>query len=134
MMDMIKNAGGHIWVHSHGRMRGMLSRFADMGVDVLNPIEPPPMGDIELAEAFAVVGDRMGLEGNIETHDLMTCSAAELREKVRAAVRAGAGRRFILCPSTGYMEDPQPTERFISNLLLYIDEGVRAAEEGVSAR
>jgi hypothetical protein len=52
-------------------MRPVIRRFVDMGVDVLNPIEPPPMGDICMAEAFARVDDRMGLEGGVETHDLI---------------------------------------------------------------
>lgn len=129
LVDLIHDAGGYVWVHSHGRMRRIIERFMAMGVDVLNPIEPPPMGDITLAEAFETVGERMALEGNIETHDLMTASEEELRGEIRAALVAGRGRRFILCPSSGYMEDPTPTEQYIRNELLYVNEGVRIAEE-----
>ena len=101
LIDLIHERGGSVWVHCHGKMGPVLERFADMGVDVLNPIEPPPMGDITLSEAFARVGDRMALEGNIETHDLMTENRDKVCEIVRNAIDAGAGYRHILCPCSG---------------------------------
>ncbi len=127
LVSRIRERGGRVWVHCHGRMTPVIRRFADMGVDVLNPIEPPPMGDMSLPEAFAAVGDRMGLEGNLETHDLMSASGDRIRALVRCALEAGAGRRFILCPSSGYMEWPFPEPRWIENLLIFIEEGVRVA-------
>jgi hypothetical protein len=127
LIDLIHDGGGFVWVHCHGKMRPVIRRFVEMGVDVLNPIEPPPMGDLTLGEAFALAGDDMALEGNIETHDLMTAPPELLRAKIHDALDSGRGRRHILCPSSGYAENPEPTERFIGNLLLYIDEGIRYA-------
>jgi len=129
LMDLIHDAGGRVWMHCHGRMRRVIVRFADMGIDVLNPIEPPPMGDVTMAEAFELIGDRMGLEGNIETHDIMTATKEQLRAKIHDSLSAGKGRRMILCPSSGYNENPEPTAREIENWLFYIEEGVRVAEE-----
>ena len=127
LIELIHDGGGFVWVHCHGKMRPVIRRFVEMGVDVLNPIEPPPMGDLTLGEAFALAGDDMALEGNIETHDLMTAHPELLRAKIHDAVDSGRGRRHILCPSSGYVENPDPTERYIGNLLLYIDEGIRYA-------
>ena len=129
LIDMIHNAGGRVWVHVHGRMKRMIARLADMGIDVLNPIEPPPMGDVSLAEAFALVDGRMGLEGNIETHDLMTAATPVLREKIHRALDDSKGRRHILCPSSGYQENVAPTPAEIDNWMFYISEGVRYAQE-----
>ncbi len=129
LIDDIHDAGGRVWVHCHGRMKPVLAHFRDMGVDVLNPIEPPPMGDITLEEAFAVVQNDMALEGNVETHDLMTAEPAKLREQLRQNLETGMGRRFILCPTSGYMEDPQPSDRHIANLLLYVNEATAMADK-----
>lgn len=129
LIDLIHEAGGHVWVHCHGRMGPVLERFRDMGVDVLNPIEPPPMGDITLGEAYDRVGDTMALEGALQTHDFMVASGEEILAKTRAALEAGKGRRHILCPTSGYQENVEPTAQEIENWLLYIDEGVRYAEE-----
>ena len=128
LIDLIHNGGGHIWVHCHGKMRPVLRRFVDMGVDVLNPIEPPPMGDVTMAEAFDMVGDRMALEGGLETHDFLTGSPESLRQKIREVLEAGRGRRMILGPSSGYMDNCEPTEREIRNWLLYVNEAVDCAD------
>ena len=128
IIDAIHEAGGSVWVHCHGKMGPVLERFMEMGVDVLNPIEPPPMGDVTLDEVFQRVGDGMGVDGNIEAHDVMTLPADRMRQLVRERLECGRGRRLILCPSSGYMEDPQPGERLIDNTLIYINEGVSYAE------
>ena len=130
LCDLIHNGGGRVWVHCHGKMGPVLSRFMEMGVDVLNPMEPPPMGDITLSDAFAQVGNRMGLEGGIESHDLMTASDERMTHLIHEAIDAGQGNRFILCPSSGYMEWPNPTARYIANLKTFVAEGVRYAEQG----
>jgi len=128
LIDLIHNAGGQVWVHCHGRMRAVIEGFVEMGVDVLNPIEPPPMGDVTVAEAFEIVGRRMGLEGGIETHDLMTATPEQLQAKIHQDLREGAGKRFIYCPSSGFDEDAEPTPRHIDNLLYFVEESVRFAE------
>ena len=130
LVDLLHHAGSRVWVHCHGRMSPVIELFADMGVDVLNPVEPPPMGDVTLDEAFAMVEDRMALEGNIETHDLMTAGESAIKSKIDACLAAATGdRRLILCPSSGYMEDPAPPPHLIENLLTYIHHGVARAEQ-----
>ncbi len=130
LIDLLHDAGSRVWVHCHGKMSPVIELFADMGVDVLNPVEPPPMGDVTLNEAFSMVEDRMALEGNIETHDLMTEDRPELKTKIDACLAAATGdRRLILCPSSGYMEHPAPPPRLIDNLLTYIRYGVAQAEQ-----
>jgi uroporphyrinogen-III decarboxylase len=131
LCDLIHEGGGYAWVHCHGKMGPVLERFVEMGTDILNPIEPPPMGDVTLEEAFQVVGSRMGLEGNIQSHDLMTGTSESLEAKIHEAIDAGSrdGHRFILCPCSGYMEVPEPSKQLIDNLLFYVEEGVRYAEE-----
>ncbi len=128
LIDLIHNAGSRVWVHCHGRMTPVLERFVAMGVDVLNPIEPPPMGDITLEQAFARVGNRMGLEGNLETHDVMMGTPEILRPKITAALEAGRGRRFILCPCSGYDENVDPKPHEILNWRFFLEESVRQAE------
>jgi hypothetical protein len=129
LIEIIHNDGGRAWVHCHGKMKPVIARFADMGVDALNPIEPPPMGDVSIEEAFEIVGDRMALEGNIESHDMMTGSKEDLEKLIHQTLEAGRGKRLILCPSSGYAENPNPTSQEIENWLFYINEAVRYADE-----
>jgi len=109
LIDLIHNAGSRVWVHCHGKMTPVLERFVNMGVDVLNPIEPPPMGDITLEQAFARVGRRMGLEGNIETHDVMVGTPEVLRPKIMGLWRPGGGGASSSAPARGMMRTSSPS-------------------------
>ena len=124
LCDLIHEGGGYVWVHCHGKTAGFLERFIDMGVDILNPLEPPKNGDIDLSEAVARYGNRIGWEGTIEIQEILQAEPERLRALIEECVRAGApSGRFILCPSAGYMEYPFPSGRYIDNLLLYLRHG-----------
>ncbi|MCL2517299.1 MAG: hypothetical protein FWF15_01930 [Oscillospiraceae bacterium] len=128
--DIIKNAGGYVWVHCHNKVGKLIPRFADMGVDVLNPIEPPPAGDCTIEEAVEAAAGRITLEGNIEIADLLYKDKDYICNFLDNTVRVGSAyKRFILCPSTGYMEYLNPTEKFIDNLITYVNYGVELAEK-----
>ena len=55
MVDMIQRHGGFVRIHCHGRIRNILDHIVAMGADAIDPIEPPPQGDVQLAEVR--VGD-----------------------------------------------------------------------------
>jgi uroporphyrinogen-III decarboxylase len=130
LMDTIHEAGGNIWIHCHGKVGKLIRRFAAMGCDVLNPIEPPPMGDITFDEAFKEAGGQVSLEGNIEIGRIMESPEAELKELIEDSVKTGMRHApFILCPSAGYMEVPDPPRIYIENLLTYVQFGLECAEK-----
>lgn len=127
--DAIHNAGGYVWVHSHNKVAKFIDSFIDMGVDVLNPLEPPKNGDIDLNGIIAKYGNRIGWEGNIEIQEIIQSSPERLRSLIDDCVEAGQkSGRFILCPSAGYMEYPQPSEQYINNLMFYLKYGLEAVE------
>ena len=129
--DLIHEHGGYVWVHSHGRVRHFIERFIDMGVDVLNPLEPETAnnGDVDLEEVSGTFGGRIGLEGNIEIQEILLSTKERIADLIDRCVEAGRkSGRFILCPSAGYMEYARPTERYIENLLFYLRYGLEAVE------
>lgn len=129
IFDLIHNAGGHVWCHSHGKVAKFIDSFIDMGVDVLNPLEPPKNGDIHMEDIVARYGNRIGWEGNIEIQDLLLSSKDRIRQLIDECVEAGwKSGRFILCQSAGHMEYPRPTEQYIENLLFYLNYGYEAVE------
>lgn len=129
LCDEIHNTGGYVWVHCHGRVLDFVERFIDMGVDILNPLEPPKNGDIHMAEAAERFGGRIGLEGNIEIQDILQAEPDRLMELIQSCVEAGnRSGRFLLCPSAGYMEYPFPSGRYIENLQLYLRYGLECVE------
>ena len=51
LFDLVHGYGCYVHVHCHGKISGILDRLLEMGADLLDPVEPPPDGDITLAEA-----------------------------------------------------------------------------------
>lgn len=101
MVASIQRYGGYARIHSHGRLRLILDEIASMECAGLDPVEPPPQGDMELHEVRAMVGDRIVLFGNLEASDLETLPRPQFREKVCRALREGTGGRgFVLMPSS----------------------------------
>lgn len=128
IIDLIHDAGGLVWVHCHGDMDPVLERFADMGVDCLNPMEPPPIGRLTLAEAKQRVGGRMTLEGGFEVGDLELHSPEEITATVTALLAMGKpGGRFILCPSSDHTHWPEMNERIIKNYHVFVETAQKLA-------
>jgi uroporphyrinogen decarboxylase len=121
---MVHNAGSYIWVHCHGKVRNLIEKFIEMGVDVLNPLEPPKNGDVDLDEVARTFKNRIGLEGNIEMQDFYDESEEVIREKIKTCVQSGKqSNRFIMCTSAGFMDFPTPSKQYLDNIMTYIDYG-----------
>ena len=102
----------------------ILERYIKMVLITLNPLEPPKNGDVDMAEVARTFKGRIGLEGNIEMQELLLEDTDILKESIKNCVEAGKeSGRFILCPSSGFMEYPRPTQHFINNLMTYLDYG-----------
>ena len=130
LCDDIHNAGSHVWVHCHGKVANFIERFIDMGVDILNPLEPPKNGDIHMETIIGKYGNRIGWEGNIEIQEIIQAEPERLKELIRTCVDMGRkSGRFILCPSAGFMEYPFPSQHYLDNLLLYLQYGWECVEE-----
>jgi hypothetical protein len=102
MVRAIQLHGGYARIHSHGRLRDVLPHIAAMEPDALDPIEPPPQGDIELGEVRDRYGQQLVLFGNIEIADVENLETPRFAEKVKRALdegTRGSGRGFVLMPS-----------------------------------
>lgn len=102
MIDLIHETGGFARVHCHGNIREILDDIMAMGADAIDPIEPPPQGDVDLAYVREKYGDRLVLFGNIECADIENLPAPEFEKKIRRALdegTSGPGRGFVLMPS-----------------------------------
>jgi hypothetical protein len=88
-------------LYDDGMCAAVVSDWADAGVDCVETLAPPPMGDVDLAEAKRRVGSRVCLKGNVDLFNvIMRMEPAQIREAVRQALQAGAlGGRFILSTS-----------------------------------
>lgn len=102
MVKIIQKYGGYARIHSHGRLKNILPLIKKMNVDGLDPLEPPPQGDMTLREIKKIIGKETVLMGNIEVTDIENLPTEEFEKKVITALREGTegeGRGFILMPT-----------------------------------
>ncbi len=102
MVEAIQRHGGYARIHSHGRLHDVLDHIAASGCLALDPIEPPPQGDVTLGYVRRKYGRQMALFGNLEVSDLENLPTAKFTKKVETALREGTegpGRGFVLMPS-----------------------------------
>jgi len=102
MIKAIQKYGGYARIHSHGNLKAVLDDISAMGADGLDPIEPPPQGDVELGYVRERYGKDMVLFGNLEVSDIENLPTDQLAEKVKRAIAEGTsgdGRGFVLMPS-----------------------------------
>ncbi|MBT3271751.1 MAG: hypothetical protein HN368_01250 [Spirochaetales bacterium] len=113
IVDTIHRYGGFARLHCHGRITSALPAMMDMGIDAIDPIEPPGQGDIELSEVVELYGDRLSLFGNVEVSDIENLDAVSFERKVRESVEAGRkARGFVLMPTAA------PYGREVSDLAM----------------
>jgi len=121
LVQMIHQAGYLVSIHCHGRVRLVLDQFLEIGPNVLEPMEPPPQGDITLGEALDAVDGRICLMGYIQDQDLYTAQPGEMAAKVKQIRQTAAGRSgYIMTPTaTPYMHPPPP--EFVRNYVEFIE-------------
>ena len=102
MIEAIQRHDGFARVHIHGRIRNVLDAVVGMGADAIDPIEPPPQGDVDLAFVRAEYGKNLVLFGNIEIADIENAEPEPFERIVRQTLAEGTtgkGRGFVLMPS-----------------------------------
>lgn len=136
--DTTHAIGGRHRIHSHGCCMDFLEKMADMGVDSIEPLEPPPPGNCDLAEAKRLVGDRMLLSGNVVSQHFYNRTPEQVREEVREAIRAAAPGGGFSLKSTGgicvgaiAMTEEQ-AESEIACYEAYIEAGLEFGEYPIS--
>lgn len=112
-----------IHVHCHGKVRMLLDSFVEMGVDSVDPVEPPPQGDAEISEVKQAYDGKLVFLGNIEFLDMETKGPDEIEELVRKAIEDGGKANVILYPSAGPHQ--RPTDHFLANAERYIEAGLK---------
>ena len=96
--------------HSDGNIMRIIPELIEIGLDVLNPIQPASMDPAQIKKEF---GDRLCFWGSIdEQHTLPFGSAADVEAEVRQRLETiGQGGGLILAP-THHVQLDTPLENF----------------------
>ncbi len=99
---LCRDAGVFSHLHVCGRSMAIVEMIAEESdVDVIEPLEEPPGGDVDIVAVKRRYGNRLCLKGNINTFEFMLRATPEqVREKARRLIDdCAAGGGFVL--STG---------------------------------
>ena len=87
-----------VYTHTCGRIGDRLELMAATGTDGIDTMDPPPLGDVDLAEAKARVGGGLFLKGNIDpVNVILNGTPDKVRDAARRCLEAAmAGGGYIL--------------------------------------
>ncbi|MCX8052218.1 MAG: hypothetical protein N3B12_00275 [Armatimonadetes bacterium] len=113
IVQAIEKHGGFARIHCHGRIKSELPYFVEMGTSAIDPIEPPPQGDVELSYVRREYGRDLVLFGNIEVSHIENMDPNEFEKLVAKTLRDGTegeGKGFVLMPTSApYGREITPT-------------------------
>jgi len=125
--DMIRQNEGFPRIHCHGKLKNVLHLIKKTGWTAIDPVEPPPQGDVSLKEAREILGSNIVIFGNIEVNYLENLDRDEFSHCVRTALKEGPvnGKNFVLMPTSApYGRNISP--RVVQNYRIMIDECYKA--------
>lgn len=85
-----------VYTHTCGRLGDRLELLADSRTDGVDTLDPPPLGDTELADAKTRIGDRLFIKGNMNAVALLTDTEQRVIDRACRALEAGK-------PNGGYI-------------------------------
>ena len=125
LIEVIHAAGHLAVIHCHGRVRDVLGHMIETGVDAIEPIEPPPQGDIRLAELMDRADGRLSFLGHIQDQEFHSASAGTMTRRVEAIARAVDGRTgYVMGPTCTPFQHPA-TSTFLRNYTEWIEAASR---------
>lgn len=97
LIDIIHRHGGVAYYHNHGPVMRFMTRFREIGMDALDPLEAPPWGDADLGKARAACGDKVAFVGNLDDMEVLEkLDFEQIRPMVIERIDAAGDRGFIL--------------------------------------
>jgi uroporphyrinogen decarboxylase len=104
-----------LWFHSCGAVSDLIDDFIDIGVEILNPVQPLATG----MDSFTLkkrYGDRLCFHGGIDLQEALPGSGEDVRREVETRISAlGPGGGYILAPAN-HIQNDTPAENVV---LLY---------------
>jgi uroporphyrinogen decarboxylase len=124
VVNAIRQAGKYSLYHNCGKARVLYPSYLKLEMDIWETVSPPPQGDNDLAEAKAVVGDKLVLSGNLDqVVFLKKATPEEVDREVTRIMQIGKpGGKYIFAASD-FLEKDTPLENVRKVVEVAIREG-----------
>jgi hypothetical protein len=110
LAETIRSAGGFSYLHTCGFISDRLEILTRSGVDGIECMDPPPLGNVTLENAKQRVGHQIFLKGNIDSVNVLLQGNDERVDKtINETIKAGKpGGAFILSTACSVAPDVRP--------------------------
>jgi uroporphyrinogen decarboxylase len=114
LIELAKSHGLKVMFHSCGSVRSLIPDFIDIGIDILDGVQPEAVG-MEPGELKRLFGRRICFHGTISTGGVLACGSSEdVRKEVIGRIQMMApGGGFCLAPAHTVMPGT-PVQNVIS--------------------
>jgi uroporphyrinogen decarboxylase len=104
IFERARRQGLTVMVHSDGDVTELIPDLIEMGVQILNPVQPEAMDQVVIKQRY---GRHLCLNGGVSTqHTLPFGTPAEVRREVWACLRVlGQGGGYVLGPAKAILPD-----------------------------
>lgn len=100
-------------LHTCGDIELLIPHFIELGVDILDPIQPESMNPLEIKEKY---GQQITLRGGISVQDVVSRGTIEEvkteTQRIVEALKSGGG--YIFSPGHPVLQDDIPVENIIT--------------------
>ena len=110
-----------VYTHTCGKLGDRLELMIDSHTDGVDTLDPPPLGNTTLAEAKALIGDRMFIKGNMNSVEILDDNEAQFVERATTTLLTGKpGGGYIL--STACSVAPHVESSKLERLVSIVEE------------
>ena len=90
IVQAVRQRDVHIYTHTCGAIGDRLEMITESGISGMECLDPPPLGDVDLAEAKTRVGHKVFIKGNIDPiHVLLNGTPEIIKKDTEEKIRIG---------------------------------------------
>lgn len=122
--EAVTAEGVPVYTHTCGKIGDRLELMAETGTQGIDTLDPPPLGNVELAEGKRRIGDRLFIKGNLNPVALLAYRTKEevITEASRCLRDGAPGGGYILSSACSVSPRVEPWKL---GLLTELAEGCR---------
>lgn len=108
IIETIRSNGKEVYIHTCGHINDRIELMAKSGASGLECLDPKPLGDTDLDDAFQRIGKSMFIKGNIDSVNTLLFGCKEqIREDISKIIETGKnkGKGFILSTACSIAPD-----------------------------
>ncbi len=117
LCEIMRKHGAISYFHNHGPVTRYYGQFLRIGMDALDPLEAPPWGDCDLAEAKRRIGRDVCMVGNLDDMEVLDKLPWNEIEPIAAERLAAAGPDAFVLGGTASGTYSERGARMFMNLV-----------------